>query len=68
MARKHNTRSIKAIQDREAQRIDTRRRLDKALDRVTQDTPTQGVGWKLTPYQENMLTPGYATYITRDRK
>ncbi|KKN09973.1 hypothetical protein LCGC14_1041110 [marine sediment metagenome] len=64
MKRKHNTRSIKAIQDREAQRIDTRRRLEKALGH----TPTQGTGWKLTPYQENMLTPGYAMHIARDRK
>lgn len=64
MRRKHNTRSIKAIQDREAQRIDMRRRLDKALDRVTQGTPTQGQGWAY----HAALEPGYAQFIAREHK
>lgn len=67
MSRKNNTRSIKKIQEHEAHRIDLRRRVEKTLGLST-DVPTEGKGWKLTPYQENMLIPGYAISIARDRK
>ena len=49
MSRKNNTRSIKKIQDTAAERIDTRRRLERQHGRTTQDTPTQGTGWVFTP-------------------
>jgi hypothetical protein len=49
MARKHNTRSIKALQDREADRIDRNRRLKQKLGQVNQNTPTQGQGWNFIP-------------------
>ncbi len=59
MSRKNNTRSIKRIQDREAERIDLRRKVERHL--------IQGGECTLTPYEKNMLEPGYATFITRPR-
>lgn len=48
MSRKNNTRSIKKIQDTQADRIDMRRKLAKAQGRP-QDVTTQGQGWAFIP-------------------
>ena len=64
MSRKNNTRSIKAIQDREAQRIDMRRRVEQRIGRP-QDAIHQGKGWNFIPATSE---PASANYITRDRK
>lgn len=49
MARKNNTRSIKAIQDRELERVETRIRLKRKLGIVSQEQPTSGQGWNFIP-------------------
>lgn len=48
MRRKNNTRSIKAIEEKMLDRIDTRRKLEKKLGTVT-NQPTQGQGWSFIP-------------------
>lgn len=49
MRRKHNTRSIKAIEEKMLDRLDTKRRIEKQLGKTTTNQPTQGQGWNFIP-------------------
>jgi len=48
MTRKNNTRSIKAIEEKMLDRIDTRRKLERQHGVIT-NQPTQGKGWSFIP-------------------
>jgi len=48
MRRKNNTRSIKAIEEKMLDRIDTRRKIEKKLGIISNE-PTQGKGWNFIP-------------------
>jgi hypothetical protein len=49
MRRKHNTRSIKKIEETYLDRIDYKRKLEQIHGKIINNQPTEGQGWSFIP-------------------